>query len=58
MRSYSFVEPSPEVAKRLGFNFDGWKIGRDGPLKLSYPATIPESEFVLMQVCYFSGLID
>lgn len=45
-----FVPPSEEMAKRMGISFDEWEIGKQGPLKVAYPATIPEADLIIQEV--------
>lgn len=44
------MQPSDEVAIRLGVSFEGWDIGREGPLKVAYPATIHDAELIVQEV--------
>lgn len=45
-----FVPPSEEMAKRMGISFDEWEIGKQGPLKVAYPATVPEADLIIQEV--------
>ncbi|TFY67647.1 hypothetical protein EVJ58_g1480 [Rhodofomes roseus] len=59
VRETRFVPPSEEVRKRndnVNMNFDTWKIGRDGPLKLAYPGTIDDLEKKTVQTMLNAGL--
>lgn len=48
--TYRFTQPNEEVAKRIGISPDNWELGRQGPLKLNYPPTIPEGELIIQEV--------
>ncbi|KAH9929344.1 GMC oxidoreductase [Fomitopsis serialis] len=58
-KTEGFVAPSEEVRKRndnVNVNFDTWKIGRDGPLKLAYPGMIDGLEKKWLQSLFNAGL--
>ncbi|PSR73741.1 hypothetical protein PHLCEN_2v10431 [Hermanssonia centrifuga] len=55
-RTEGFVEPSEEFKKTNGLSSENWKIGRQGPLALSFPATIDEGELKIQQTFVNSGL--
>ncbi|KAH7924718.1 alcohol oxidase [Leucogyrophana mollusca] len=39
-----FQPPTPKSFAAHGLNFDDWTIGKDGPMKLSHPATVSRPE--------------
>ncbi|KZT66041.1 GMC oxidoreductase [Daedalea quercina L-15889] len=58
-KTEGFYSPSEEVIKRndnVNMNFDTWKIGRDGPLKLAYPGKIDALENKVLQTMLNAGL--
>ncbi|EPS98728.1 hypothetical protein FOMPIDRAFT_1125896 [Fomitopsis schrenkii] len=55
-KTEGFIPPSPEVQKRNDMNFDSWKIGRDGPLTLTYPGKIDALESKMIETWRNAGL--
>ncbi|KAH7915955.1 hypothetical protein BJ138DRAFT_1169640 [Hygrophoropsis aurantiaca] len=51
-----YTSPSPKSTAAHGLNFDDWKIGKDGPLKLSHPATITLPELKAYQTWFNLGI--
>ncbi|KZT05544.1 GMC oxidoreductase [Laetiporus sulphureus 93-53] len=55
-KTEGFVPPSADVQKRNRMCFDAWRIGTQGPLKVSYPGTIDEAELHFQQTLINAGL--
>ncbi|KAF7795257.1 hypothetical protein EIP86_006408 [Pleurotus ostreatoroseus] len=49
-------EPSSSFQSKHKLNFDGWDVGRDGPLKLTYPATIGDGEMKIRETLLKAGV--
>lgn len=47
---HRFIEPSNAFQSKYKPDFQGWKVGRKGPLKLTYPATIGDGEMKVREV--------
>ena len=45
------TDPRPEVAERNYIDTKEWKVGRNGPLQISFPRNISEGESRVMDVC-------
>ncbi|EMD40393.1 hypothetical protein CERSUDRAFT_91113 [Gelatoporia subvermispora B] len=55
LRKIEGFVPSNEATKQqFGLDADNWALGRDGPVKLSYPGTLSEENALLHQVIDFS----
>ncbi|EKM59627.1 uncharacterized protein PHACADRAFT_250247 [Phanerochaete carnosa HHB-10118-sp] len=48
-RFEGFSEPTEEYKKRTGVKTETWNVGRQGPLKISFPASISEAEVRIQQ---------
>ncbi|KAI0921212.1 hypothetical protein AcW2_006258 [Taiwanofungus camphoratus] len=55
-RTEGFVPPKDDVQKKLNLKFDTWRIGREGPLALAYPAKIDKAELQVQQTLINAGL--
>ncbi|KIP10401.1 hypothetical protein PHLGIDRAFT_240805 [Phlebiopsis gigantea 11061_1 CR5-6] len=55
-RAEGFVEPSAEYKKKTGVKSESWNVGRQGPLKITFPATIADAEVKIQQAFLNSGL--
>ncbi|KAJ3556842.1 hypothetical protein NM688_g1799 [Phlebia brevispora] len=55
-RSEGFVDPPEEIKKKFKLDVDNWKIGRDGPINLSFPGKIEEAELKIQETFLNSGL--
>ncbi|EMD41655.1 hypothetical protein CERSUDRAFT_79287 [Gelatoporia subvermispora B] len=55
-RSEGFVPPSPEVQQRLHMKLGDWSLGKDGPVKVSFPGTINEVELTVMETLKNFGI--
>ncbi|KAJ3556844.1 hypothetical protein NM688_g1797 [Phlebia brevispora] len=55
-RTEGFIEPPKDFQVKHGMDFDAWNVGRDGPLKLTYPATIGEGEMNFRQTMMNAGI--
>lgn len=47
-----FVEPPKSFQERYQMDFAAWNVGKEGPLTLTYPATIGEGQLSARQVSY------
>ncbi|EKM59944.1 uncharacterized protein PHACADRAFT_250766 [Phanerochaete carnosa HHB-10118-sp] len=48
-RAEGFSEPTEEYKTRTGVKTETWTVGRQGPLKISFPASISEAEVRIQQ---------
>ncbi|KAI9000791.1 alcohol oxidase [Trametes punicea] len=55
-RTEGFVPPSEKMQKALKMNLDGWDMEIDGPLTLSFPATIDEGERKIQETFIHAGI--
>lgn len=55
-RTEGFLAPNFDVQKRNNMCFDSWRMGRNGPLKITYPGTIDEAESRILQTLINAGL--
>ncbi|GJE87488.1 GMC family oxidoreductase [Phanerochaete sordida] len=55
-RAEGFVEPTEEYKKRTGVKTETWNVGREGPLKVSFPVSISEAEMRIQQAFANQGI--
>ncbi|KAI0079016.1 alcohol oxidase [Panus rudis PR-1116 ss-1] len=51
-----FYPPSKERQEALQINCNEWDLGREGPLPIAYPATIPEGEHKIRESIIKAGI--
>ena len=51
-RVEGLVNPSKEIAEVNSIETTEWKVGREGPIKLSFPPIVEEGERKIREVCY------
>jgi hypothetical protein len=51
MRTEGLIDPPKEIAEPNYINTKEWKVGREGPVKLSFPGVVDEGETRIMEVC-------
>ncbi|KAH9948777.1 alcohol oxidase [Amylocystis lapponica] len=55
-RTEGFIAPSDDFQKKHNMNFDSWSIGKEGPLKITYPKTVDPGELKVQQTLFNAGL--
>ncbi|KAI0085565.1 alcohol oxidase [Irpex rosettiformis] len=54
-RTEGLIDPNKDIAERNYINVKDWKIGRDGPVKLSWPAVVDEGESRILDTFHIDG---
>ena len=49
-RTEGLIEPTKDVGERNYINVKDWQVGRDGPVKLSWPIVVEEGESQILDV--------
>ncbi|KAI0689397.1 alcohol oxidase [Cytidiella melzeri] len=54
-RTEGLIDPPEDIAQRNYLDTKEWKVGRDGPVKLSFPAVVDEGETRIMETFHKDG---
>ncbi|KAI0337693.1 alcohol oxidase [Trametopsis cervina] len=54
-RAEGLVPPPPAIASANGIDVEGWKVGREGPVVLSWPGVVEEGERRIMETFHADG---
>ena len=49
-RAEGFVEPSKEIQAKIGMSFEGTTLGKEGPVKISFPNTLLDINVAIQEV--------
>ncbi|GBE88776.1 Dehydrogenase citC [Sparassis crispa] len=55
-RTEGFISPHEEVQRTFKLNYDAANVGSEGPLKITYPATIDPAELKMQQTLINAGV--
>ncbi|KAI0797157.1 alcohol oxidase [Abortiporus biennis] len=55
-KSEGFIDPSKEIQEANSINTKDWKVGRQGPLKITYPGTIIPIEHTVQKTLINAGV--